>query len=89
MERGEATPFHIAWITGDDKLSDTVGIVVYDSVEYRVPVFEADTGLPTETDPRAIADRAAELLRTDGGFVVHSMEPHGSGYAAVVEATST
>lgn len=83
----DATPFHIAWITADEEASDTVQIVVYDSIEYRIPIFEADTGLPLKTDPGSVADRATELLQIDGGFIVHTMEPYGTGFAAVVDAS--
>ena len=61
--------------------------MVYDSIEYRIPVFEADTGLPLNAGPGTVADRARELLQIDGGFIVHTMEPYGSGFAAVVEMT--
>jgi hypothetical protein len=79
------SPFHIAWIIADEDLADTVQIVVYDSIEYRIPIFEADTGLPLRANPGAVSDRAAELLQIDGGFIVHTMEPNGSGFAAIVE----
>jgi hypothetical protein len=86
-EPDDVTPFHMAWITADEELDDTVQIVVYDPIEYRIPVFEADTGLPLKADPGTVAARATELLQIDGGFIVHTMEPHGSGFAAVVEAS--
>ena len=85
-ELDDVAPFHIAWITADEELGDTVQIVVYDPIEYRVPVFEADTELPLKADPGTVAARATELLQIDGGFIVHTMEPHGSGFAAVIEA---
>lgn len=88
-EVDDVTRFHIAWITADEELGDTVQIVVYDSIEYRIPVFEVDTGLPLNADPGTVADRATELLQIDGGLIVHTMEPHGSGFAAVVEASRT
>jgi len=84
-EVGNGSPFHIAWITADDELADTVQIVVYDSIEYRIPIFEADTGLPLSANPGAVSDRATELLQIDGDSIVHTMEPNGSGFAAVVE----
>jgi hypothetical protein len=84
-ELDEVSPFHIAWITADDEVAETVQIVVYDSLEHRIPVFEADTGLSLDAGPGTVADRAKELLQIDGGFIVHSMEPHGDGFAAVVE----
>ena len=82
--QGDPTPLHITWI-GAEQPDETVQIVVFDSVEYRIPIFEADTGLPATTAPGSVADRATELLEIDGGFVVHTMEPHGSGFAAMVE----
>lgn len=86
MAAEDPSPFHIAWITADDE-DGTVSIVVYDALEYRIPVFEADTGLSPDTGPGAIAERARELLQIDGGFTVHTMEPHGQGFAAIVEAS--
>lgn len=76
---GDPSPFHIAWIGADDE-DETVSIVVYDALEYRVPVFEADTRLSLDTGPGAIAERAREALQIDGGFTVHTMEPHGAGF---------
>jgi hypothetical protein len=84
-EPDDLSPFHIAWITADDEVADTVQIVVYDSIEYRIPVFEANTGLSLNAGPGTVADRAMEVLQIDGGFIVHTMEPHGDGFAAVVE----
>lgn len=83
-KQGKATPFHIAWIAAETP-DETVQIVVFDSIEYRIPVFEADTGIPADAGASEISDRATELLENEGEFVVHTMEPHGSGFAAVVE----
>ena len=85
MNSDDATTFHIAWIINDDQVADTVQIVVYDPIEYRIPIFEVDTGLPVKSDPGTVADRARELLQIDGGFIVHTIEPAGPGFAAVVE----
>lgn len=84
-ELDHISPFHIAWIAAEEEVGNTMQIVVYDNIEYRIAVFEADTGLPLNTDLKTVADRSTELLQTDGGFIVHTMETCGSGFAAVVE----
>lgn len=39
-------------------------IRVYDSAEYRIAVFEADTGLPLKSNPAAVADAQSSCGRS-------------------------
>jgi hypothetical protein len=84
-DRDEAvTRFHIAWIEIDTTDGDTADVTIWDPVEYRIEVFHADTGIATTANPADIIDRATELLQM-AGYIVHGVEPHASGYAAIVE----
>jgi len=84
-ELDQVSPFQIAWIMPDDEADDTARIMVVDPLEFRIVIFEADTGLPMSAGADAVAERARELLEKDGGFIVHAIEPYGQGLAAVVE----
>jgi hypothetical protein len=80
-----AATLQIAWIdTTADGPGDTADVTIWDPVEHRIEVFHADTGIPTSANRTDIIDRATELLQM-AGYVVHSVEPHAFGYAAIVE----
>jgi hypothetical protein len=81
----EVSPFQIARIMPEDEFDETARIMVLDPLEYRIVIFEADTGLKMGDGADAVGERARELLETEGGFIVHTIEPDGSGLAAVIE----
>ncbi|MFV8316272.1 hypothetical protein [Mycobacterium sp. 23] len=69
----------------EDEFDDTARIMVFDPLEFRIVIFEADTELTMSAGADAVAERARELLETEGGFIVHAIEPDGDGLAAVIE----
>lgn len=81
----EISRFQIARILTEDEVDQTARIMVLDSLEYRIVIFEADTGLKMSAGAGAVAERAKVLLETDGGFIVHTIEPDGDGLVAIIE----
>ena len=88
VELDQVSPFRIARILPEDEVDDTARIMVLDPLENRIVIFEADTGLMMSAGANAVAERAKKLLETEGGFIVHTIEPDGSGLAAVIEVPS-
>jgi len=84
----QVSPFQIARILPEDEADDTARIMVLDPLEFRIVIFEADTGLAMSAGSDAVAERAKELLETEGGFIVHAIEPDGEGLAVVAEINS-
>jgi hypothetical protein len=88
-DRDEAvTRFHIAWI---DCTGDNADVTIWDPIEHRIEVFHEDTGIDPGVVSRSgggqhldIIEAATELLRM-AGYIVHGVEPHAHGYAAIVE----
>jgi hypothetical protein len=78
----------IAWINTDsENTGETADVTIWDAIEHRIEVFHADTGVPVSAKQAEIVDRATELLQADG-YIVHTIEPHTSGFAAIVETTA-
>jgi hypothetical protein len=80
-ERVEPRSLQIAWIATD---ADTADVSIWDPLEHRVEVFHADTGIPGTANGVDIVEAATELLQL-AGYIVHGVEPHAAGYAAIVE----
>ena len=75
----------IAWINTDtENPGDTADVTIWDAIEHRIEVFHADTGVTVSAKQTEIVDRATELLQSDG-YIVHTVEPHAGGFAAIVE----
>ena len=77
--------FHIAWIEIDTTdPEDTADVTIWDPLEHRIEIFHADTGIAGTANRTDIIEAATELLQLDG-YIVHAVEPHAAGYAAIVE----
>ena len=85
VDPDQVSRFQIARILPEDEVDNTARIMVLDPLEHRLVIFEADTELTMSAGANAVAERARELLETEGGFIVHTVEPDGSGLAAVIE----
>lgn len=85
VDPDRVSPFQIARVSPEDEWGGTAKIVVLDPLEFRITVFEADTGLPMSAGFDTVSKRARELLEKEGGFIVHAVEPDGDGLAVVIE----